>query len=125
MNLIEDISSRQTALIALLSRLAKEAIHLATHLRRDTERGSVAIRNINGFNLFAIGCREEVFHGTINRTLTSRGWPTAHLVTCRQLLPVRDGDICHLVNGCHMSYIKPTRHLATGKSGTENSSGDS
>ena len=50
-DLVEDVGSREVSLESLFSRLAEQAVHLASHLARHTKRGTVAIGDIDGFNV--------------------------------------------------------------------------
>ena len=49
-DLVQDVGHRQIALETLFSRLAKEAVHLATHLTRHAQRGAVAVGDEYGFD---------------------------------------------------------------------------
>ena len=46
-DLIQDVACRETALKTLLARLTEQTVHLTAHLARHTERGSLAIRDID------------------------------------------------------------------------------
>ena len=49
-DLIEDITSREVALKALLARLTEQAVHLTPHLTRHAKRGPLTIGNIDCLN---------------------------------------------------------------------------
>ena len=46
-DLVEDVGCRETALKTLFARLTEQAVHLAAHLRRHTQRGAVAVGDID------------------------------------------------------------------------------
>ena len=51
-DLIQNIACRETALEALLTRLAEQAVHLTAHLTRHTKRGTIAIGDIDCLDEF-------------------------------------------------------------------------
>jgi hypothetical protein len=53
--LIQYIGDRQVALKALLACLTKQTVHLASHLARDTKRGTFSIRDEYGFYKLIVG----------------------------------------------------------------------
>ena len=46
-DLVEDVGCREAALKTLFARLTEQAVHLAAHLRRHTQRGAVAVGDID------------------------------------------------------------------------------
>ena len=51
-DLIQNITCRETAFEALLTRLAKQTVHLTAHLTRHTKRGTIAIGDIDCLDEF-------------------------------------------------------------------------
>ena len=51
-DLIQNITCRETAFEALLTRLAEQAVHLTAHLTRHTKRGTIAIGDIDCLDEF-------------------------------------------------------------------------
>ena len=51
-DLIQNITCRETAFEALLTRLAEQAVHLTAHLARHTKRGTIAIGDIDCLDEF-------------------------------------------------------------------------
>ena len=116
-NLVQNVAGRQTALKPLLAGLAEQAVHLASHLRRNTQRGAVLVGYVNRLNKFAASGREEVLDGTIHRMLCIGISEASYFVFGSEFGTVRLRDIGHLINALHMLLIEPLRHLSTGEGG--------
>ena len=122
-HLVQNVSSRQVALPSLLARLTEQAIHLASHLTRHTQRGPLTVRDIDRLHeesfilsaLIATIDREEIFNRSVGASLTIYGSHAAYLTMSGQQFPVFLGDICHLLYVRHMAVIKPPGYLASGK----------
>ena len=114
-NLVQDVTGRQTSLESLLSGLAEEAVHFAAHLRRDAERGAVLIRNIHRFHELSASGREEILDGTIHRMLCVRIFCASYFVFGSEFGTVGLRDVGHLINALYMLLIEPLRHLSAGE----------
>ena len=86
--LVQYVGSGEVTLETLLSGLAEEAVHLASHLRRHAERSPVAIGDIHRLHKLSACRGEEVFYRSVNRLLTVYRIHAAHLIAGFQLLPV-------------------------------------
>ena len=65
-HLVENLARGELALKSLLASLAEKAIHLATHLGRDTERGAVSVWYIDSLHVLALGGGEKVLHRAVH-----------------------------------------------------------
>ena len=86
--LIEYVGCCEVALESLLSRLAKQAVHLASHLRRHAERSPVAIGYIHSLNKLSAGSGKEVFHSAVLRPLAVYRRHCANLAILAEFLSV-------------------------------------
>ncbi len=73
-NLVQDVACGEITFKALFARLAEQTIHLTAHLTRHTQRGPLAIRDIDSLNkLRTVAYREEIFDGAVLRALAVNG----------------------------------------------------
>ena len=63
--LVKDVAHREVAFKTLLARLAKQAVHLASHLRRHAQRGTVFVWNVNRLDKLSRSRRIQVFHRAV------------------------------------------------------------
>ena len=115
--LVQDISSSQTALKPLFTSLTEQAIHFTTHLARYTQRGSVAVWYIHRFNKLTTTGWEQIFDGSIHRTLTVDGRHAAHLVLFGQFFTVCLRQVGHIGNATNMLLVEPLGNLCSRKLG--------
>ena len=123
-DLVEDVTGGEVALKPLATGLAEQASHLASHLRRHTERGTLAIGDIDGLHRLPVAGGEEVFHRTVYRALAVGGGHEAHLITLRQFLTVGFRDIGHLVDRSDSVAVQPTGYLPPCERGHTHLHGD-
>ena len=122
--LVENLARGELTLKSLLAGLAEKAIHLATHLGRDTERGAVSVWYIDSLHVLALGGGEKILHRAVHGVpLIYRGG-AAHLIDFRQSFPVLLREIGHLVYAPHAVLIEPLGHLPSGESGHTQLLGD-
>ena len=123
-DLVEDVIGREVALEALLAGLAEEAVHLASHLRRDAERGPAALfGDEDGLDHLSSARRlsslhgEEVFRRAVLGALGVDGAGPADLAMLGQESAVGFRDVGHLVDARGVSPINPFGDLLAGKPG--------
>ena len=100
---------------ALLARHAELTVHLAPHLGRDAQRGTILIRYKDRFHKAMIASLVEVLHRTIHRAHRLYGGIGAHLIVLLQQVSLLQGEVGHLVDARHPFLIEPRGHLLGGK----------
>ena len=109
--LIEDFGSRKARLKALLSSHAEATVHLASNLRRHTQRCTVAVGNVNCLDIVASRCSEQIFRRSVNRVLTIYGRAVSDAVAFSQKLTVLHRQVGHLVNFRNLLIVHPRCYL--------------
>ena len=64
-DLVQDLTRRETSLKALFARLTEQTVHLASHLTGYTEGGSVVLGDIHGLHKLTVSHREKILHRSI------------------------------------------------------------
>src|SRR5574344_74742 len=115
-NLIENVCHGQAPFESLFARLAEKAVHLASYLRRDAQRGALFFRYEHRLDDCALESSPPLFDGAVDRLLAFGRSSSADAVLPRQLVAVGFRQVCHLVNLRHMTAVEPFGNLFRGKS---------
>ena len=113
--LVQDVGSREVSLEALLAGLTEQTVHLAAHLRRNAQRGAVAVGDIHRLHELSAPRGEEILYRSVFRLLAVCRLHAAHAVSLLELLAVGLRDVCHPVNVLHALFIEPFGHLSAGE----------
>ena len=115
LNLINNLISGEVPTETLLASHAELAIHLATHLRRHTNRATIFIRDIDCLYKMIIVCMKEIFHRSILRAHIIDRSLSAHHIPLSQQSAMFQREVGHLVYALHPLPIKPLRYLLSSK----------
>ena len=86
--LVENIGHGEITLKSLLAGLAEQAVHLASHLARNTKCGAVVVGNVHRLYMFARCCGEKILYSAVLRLLAFYVWHAAYGVFGGELLAV-------------------------------------
>ena len=114
-HLTQDVGSFQISLKALFSRLAKEAVHLASHLCGNAERTSLSIRDINRFDEMTAQSGKQILLRSIHTGHPLYRLMYSHLIAFLQSLSHSLRNVRHLIYRRHIFLIQPLCKLFSAK----------
>ena len=79
-NLIQNVGGGKGTDKALASRHAEGALHFASHLTTDAERGAFFVGNIDCFDKVSVCCGEKIFNRSVFRALTLDRFSRPHRI---------------------------------------------
>ena len=108
--LVKDVASREVSLETLFARLTEEAVHLAAHLTRHTQRSAFSLRDIRRLDK-ASACRKQIFLRTVSRLLHINKVTVTNLIILREQLPRALRQVRHLIKSGDTFAINPVNKL--------------
>ena len=113
--LVENLAGGEVCAEALAAGHAEGAMHLATYLRRHTQRGTVIVGDVDGLNKLSFANLEQVLDGAILRVHGFYGVLETHLVMLGQQLAVLEREIGHISDLAYAAHIHPFHNLPCSK----------
>ena len=114
-DLVEDFGRRQRVLQSLPSRRAEFASHAASGLRRDAQRGPLAVGNVGRFDPCALLRAVEVLFRSVGRLGDPRGRGECGAEAFGQLRAVGRGDVAHPHRVLDVFRVEPAGQLFRGE----------
>ena len=97
-HLVDNLRCRKVAVEALASCHAERAVHAASRLRADAERGAVTVGNHHRLYIARAHAREEILHRAVGAHHSCQRLRASHLIFLLEPLAPADGNIRHLVD---------------------------
>ena len=123
-DLVDDCVCGKVAVEALTAGHAEMAIHFATGLRGNAEGGTLAVGNVDGFDVATADAVEEVFDGTVDRSSGVLRWVETNAVILGEPTTSCEREVGHHVDAFDAFDIEPRGDLFGGERSQANCIGN-